>query len=600
MEKEKTKVRKKYKLLSKLFTITSVILFAMVLYINVLPFKYLTILAGALIFLNLLIRFFLCRKKVKRKPRKFFSVLAFILSIVFLGMTFLMFKTFGVLTNMTEDHKEYNFYVLVREESPYRKLEDLNSKSLGFYNDNSELVKKALSNIKEKTTIKDEGYGNLDSLGGDLLSADVDAIVIEESQKIKIENAGKSGNSASVKGFADKTRTIYTFKVKIKNEVSGINVSKDVFNIYVSGMDEYGEVIDSSRSDVNIVVTINPKTKQILLTNIPRDYYVQIHDTVGLKDKMTHSGIYGIETAAATAEDLLGINIDYYIKVNFSSLVNIVDSLGGVEVYSEYDFQSWNGYNFSKGYNRVNGDQALAFVRERKSFNDGDNQRGKNQQALIEAVFRKCTSPSIITKYNSLLNSLDDTVMTNMPMKSITKLAKMQLKEGSKWTITSNSLTGVGGSYYTYTYPYQALYVTVPDEESLELAKSMIKKVSNDEVLAASYDEDSSNVHSVTKSFIAKITKSNSQKVETKVEKIKEEKKEPIVVNPEAENKEENSEENNVEDQNTNTDTNKNDNTSDNGGGDNQNKEDSEDDTSTPIENPITPDPVDDITNNEE
>ena len=532
--KEKKKVKRRYKLLSRLFMITSVILFAMVLYINILPFKYLAIFTGVLVLLNLIIRFFLTKSKVRKKTRKFFSTLAFLLSIIFLAATFLIFKTFGVLADMTQDFTEYTYYVMVLNDSNYNDLKDIDNKEIGYYNDNSEITKKALSALREKITIKDKQYGNIDSLGGELLSSDTPSILLEESQKSKLDNSGMTGGSALVKGFSEKTKVLHKFKVKIKNPKSDINVTKDVFNVYISGMDEYGEVINASRSDVNIVATINPKTKQILLTNIPRDYYVQLHDTTGLKDKMTHAGIYGIDTSAQTAADLLGIKIDYYVKVNFSSLVNIVDALGGVEVYSEYDFQSWNGYNFSKGYNRVGGEEALAFVRERKAFNDGDNQRGKNQQALIEAVFRKCTSPSIITKYNSLLNSLDDSMITNMPMKSITKLAKMQLKEGSKWIITSNSLTGTGGSYYTYTYPYQALYVTVPDEESVELAKSMIKKVSEDEVLAASYDEEASNVHSVTRSFVSRLfggSNNTTKKEEPKKEETK--KEEPINLNPE-------------------------------------------------------------------
>ena len=281
-------------------------------------------------------------------------------------------------------------------------------------------------------------------------------------------------------------------------------------------MDEYGKVSKVSRSDVNMVITVNPKTRQILLTNIPRDYYVQLHDTTGYKDKLTHAGNYGIDTSVATIEDLLGIKINYYIKVNFSSLVKIVNALGGVDVYSEYDFQSWNGYNFTKGYNKVNGKQALAFVRERKTFNQGDNQRGKNQQAMIEAIFRKCTSPSIVVKYNSLLNSLEDSMITDMPMKSIKKLAKMQLVNNQKWTITSNSLTGRGSMEYTYTYGYQSLYVTIPDDDSVNSSKELIAKVTNGEMLESSYDSDSSNVHSVSKSTVYKSSYSNTTTTTTK------------------------------------------------------------------------------------
>ena len=183
--------------------------------------------------------------------------------------------------------------------------------------------------------------------------------------------------------------------------------------------------------------------------------------------------------------------------------------MDGVDVYSEYDFQSWNGYNFTKGYNHVEGKAALAFARERHTFTDGDNQRGKNQQALIEAIFRKCTSSSIITKYNSLLDSLQDSMITDMPMKSITSLAKMQLRDNASWNITSNSLTGTGSYDYTYTYNFQELYVMVPNEDSVTEAKEKINKVASGEKLESSYGKDTSDVHSVSKSQVSKASSSS-------------------------------------------------------------------------------------------
>ena len=437
-------------------------------------------------------------------------MLALLLSIVFLGASFFIYRTLGFLDDMSQEYKIYTYDVLVKSDSTYQELADIADKNLGYYNDNSDATKKAITVLSNKVKTTNEGYGNLESLGADLLSKKTDSILVEESQKIKLDNSGSSGKNESINGFKDKTRILYTFKVKIPVKSDGLNVTKDVFNIYISGMDEYGKVSETSRSDVNMVVTVNPKTKQILLTNIPRDYYVQLHDTTGYKDKLTHAGIYGLDTSVATIEDLLGIKINYYFKVNFSSLVNIIDALGGVDVYSEYDFQSWNGYNFSKGYNSVDGKAGLSFVRERKTFNAGDNQRGKNQQAMIEAIFRKCTKPSIIIKYNSLLNSLEDSMITSMPMRNIIKLAKMQLRDNSKWTITSNSLTGTGSMDYTYTYPYQSLYVTVPDEESVKLSKEMIEKVANGEVLESSYNGDSDTVHSVTKSAVYSSSSSSS------------------------------------------------------------------------------------------
>lgn len=526
--KKKTKKKNKingYKIVGLLLMICSIIFLGAVLLAGVLPIKYLSILIGVLLLLNLIINFFLFKRKIKKKPRKFFTVVALLLSIVFLGGSFYIYKTLGFLEDMSQDYAEYTYSVLVKSDSTYQKLQDISDTNLGYYNNNNDATKKALGTLSKKVSTTNEGYGNLESLGSDLLNKKINSILVEDSQKTKLDNAGSStGSNNAISGFKDKTRVLYKFKVRIPIKSDGINVTKDVINIYISGMDEYGEVQKVSRSDVNMVVTINPKTKQILLTNIPRDYYVQLHDTTGYKDKLTHAGIYGLDTSVETIEDLLGIDINYYFKVNFSSLVNIVDALGGVEVYSEYDFQSWNGYNFSKGYNKVNGKEALSFVRERKTFNEGDNQRGRNQQAMIEAIFRKCTNPSIIIKYNSLLNSLEDSMITDMPMRNITKLAKMQLRNNAKWTITSNSLTGTGSSEYTYTYPYQSLYVTIADEESLKLSKEMIKKVQDGEILESSYNADSSDVHSVTKSSVYKSSSSSTKttKKKTKTKKVTE------------------------------------------------------------------------------
>lgn len=538
-KKERKGKNKGYKFCGILLMIASALLVAIVLYINILPLKYLVLFLGIIIFLNLISDFFLFRKRIKKKPRKFFAFLALLLSVIFTIGSFFIFKTFGLINDMNQDYKIYTYNVLVKQDSSYEKISDISGKVLGYYNDNKPNTKKALSTLSEKVSTENESFGNLESLGNGLLKSESDAIVIEESQNKKMNDAGKT-TSGLLSDFENKTRVIYTFKVKVKEKKDEVNVTKDVFNIYVSGMDEYGKVTEKSRSDVNMIVTVNPKTKQVLLTNIPRDYYVQIHETSGYKDKLTHAGIYGVETSEATLEDLLGIKINYYVKVNFSSLVNIIDALGGVDVYSEYDFQSWNGYNFSKGYNRVDGKAGLSFVRERKTFNTGDNQRGKNQQAMIEAILRKCMSPSIITKYNGLLNSLEDSMITNMPTKSITKLAKMQLKKNSKWTITSNSLTGTGSSEYTYTYPGQALYVTVPDEESLKLSKELIAKVTAGDILESSYSEDSSNVHSVTKSSVSKSTSWSTKKKTSTPTKTKEEVKK-AEVNPVAEDTKTNS-----------------------------------------------------------
>lgn len=510
-KRKKDKKMSVYKFFGIILIISSVILLGMVLYINILPFKYLAILTGVILLINLIFNFFLVRKRVKKKPKKIFLVLSIIFSIIFLIGSFFLYKTFAVLDNFSQKYKIYTYHVVVLNDSSYEEIEDISGKSLGYYNENSDATEKSLTKLGKVVETENEGYGNLESLGVSVLDNEKEAILVEDSKKIKLDSAGNNeSEDNSLSGFSGKTRILYTFKVKAKPESKEVNVTKDVFNVYISGMDQYGEVVEVSRSDVNMILTVNPKTKQILITNIPRDYYVQLHDTSGYKDKLTHAGTYGIDTSVETLEDLLGIDINYYFKVNFSSLENIIDALGGVDVYSEYTFTSWNGYNFTEGYNSVDGKAGLAFARERKTFQDGDNQRGKNQQALIEAIFRKVTSPEIITKYNSLLNSLSDSILTNMPTKSMTSLAKMQLKDNAKWVITSNSLKGIGSYDYTYTYPYQQLYVMVPDEESITEGKDLISKVTSGEVLESSYTGDSTNVHDVTKSSVVRSSSGSS------------------------------------------------------------------------------------------
>ena len=554
MKKRNKKGNFLYKIIGILLILSTLLLIGISIktdFISVLPTKYLIIGGAGLFIINLILDFFLFRKRVKKKPKKIASFFAFIFIIIFLLASFYINKTFGVLDNMSKGTKIYTYHVMVLNDAKYESINDISGTKLGFYNNNSNSIKKAREVLKQKVVTKEEPFGNLEGLGSSLLDKTSDAILVEKSQKDILDRATDvetkevtsslntyggdstsgadsssiSNNKISLSGFSSKTRVLYTFKVEAKLDSKEVDVTKDVFNVYISGMDEYGKVKDVSRSDVNIIATINPKTRQILLTNVPRDYYVQLHDTIGYKDKLTHAGTYGIDTSVKTLEDLLGIEINYYYKVNFSSLKNIVNALGGVEVYSEYDFRSWNGYNFSKGLNRVNGKQALAFARERKAFNDGDNQRGKNQQALIEAIFKKCTSPSIITNYSGLLNSLMDSILTNMNTKSITSLAKMQLKDNSKWTMTSQSLIGTGGSNYTYTAPGQLLYVTIPDEESIAKAKDNIKKVSDGEKLDSSYKYDSSDVHGVTKSYVPKstisYTTSNTKTTTTKKTKTK-------------------------------------------------------------------------------
>lgn len=532
-KKDKVKNKKKgivFKIISILQIVCSVVLFGFVFIIDVLPMKYLLLLLLALAILDIIFFLILFKSRLKKGIKKFFSVISVLLSIVFVVGSFYLYKTYGVISGMIDtDYATYNYSVMVLKDSDYNSVSDIKNEVISYYetktNENKLLVEKVNKLGKES-----KSYTNLNTLATDLLNKETNVIVLEDNYKKTLIDEQDDNEYNEVKDFKDKTKTIYTFSFKVKkdNTSKDVDVVSEVFNIYISGIDTYGTVSSVSRSDVNIVVTVNPNTRQVLLTSIPRDYYVQLHDTTGYKDKLTHAGIYGTDCSIKTIEDLLGIDINYYFKVNFTSLIDIVDALGGVNVYADQSFSTWNGYHFTKGYNKVDGNAALAFVRERKTFANGDRQRGINQQALISAMINKCISKEILTKYTSLLNSVKGSIITNMPTKTMLSLVKMQLKNNTSWTISTNSLDGTNASKYTYSYSYQQLYVMEPKEESVEKGKELINKVLNGEVLESSYTDSDGTVHSVTKSNVSKKS-STSSKITVKKEKVKkEEVKEPV------------------------------------------------------------------------
>ena len=242
-----------------------------------------------------------------------------------------------------------------------------------------------------------------------------------------------------------------------------------------------------------MIVTINPNTHTVLLTSIPRDYYVQLHSTTGYKDKLTHAGLYGIDMSMNTIGDFMDTEIDYYVKVGFQSVIKLVDLVGGVDIYSDTSFKSHCGDGgakrvyIKKGMNHLNGAQALSSARERYAYSNGDIHRGQNQQQVIEAVLNKIiTNKSLLLKYDSLLNSFSELYKTNIPKELITLLIKQQLEDMSSWTIEKQTLNGYDGSNYTYSWPNQYLYVMIPDTKSVEKAVKKIDEVLNPPVVEES------------------------------------------------------------------------------------------------------------------
>ena len=255
-------------------------------------------------------------------------------------------------------------------------------------------------------------------------------------------------------------------------------VTDEVYTVYVSGIDTRGAMTSSSRSDVNIILTINARTKQILMISTPRDYFVPLSISNGVPDKLTHAGIYGVNVSMDTLDMLYDININYYFRLNFGGFIKIIDALGGITLNSDYDFDSQNetGYHFNKGENHVNGEQALVFSRERYAFKEGDRQRGRNQMAVIQGVVDKVTQPSFLKNYLSVMDSLDGCFETNIPYDLIASLVRKQLDEGGSWQVLSYSVNGTGDTQKPYSMSAKA-YVMVPDQTTVDKAKVLMNKV---------------------------------------------------------------------------------------------------------------------------
>ena len=484
-KKNAKKISKFSLVIQVLFLILTFLFIYFLFKLQVLPFKIFLIVLIGLALANLIT--FLILKFSNKKIIKIIPILG--IGGLFYGV-YSLANTSNILSNMNVNYKTNNYAVIVKKESSYEKIDDLNNKEISYLVDDKENI-----NNKLKIEYNEKEYDDVTTMVNDLLSEKTDSIILEQSYLDMLNDS-----ESSVNNFSEKVRIIYNFEVntKVTDLVKNVNTTKESFIIYLSGIDTYGPVSSVSRTDANMLVVVNPKTRQILLVSIPRDYYVDLVGKNG-KDKFTHSGIYGIDTSVKTLEKLLDIDINYYFKINFSSLIKIVDSIGGVDVYSKYTFTSKDGYNYTNGYNHVNGKEALSFTRERKSFAAGDRVRNMNQQAMFEAILRKCTSSSILTRYNSLLNSLKSSFITNMPSNSLTGLIKKQLNDGKKWNVSSIALDGTNGKEYTYSYKGGKLYVMIPDTKTIDAAKEKINEVFDGSILDSSYDEDATNVKTVTK-----------------------------------------------------------------------------------------------------
>ena len=337
------------------------------------------------------------------------------------------------------------------------------------------------------TEVQTKEYAGLTELADGILNGEVNAMLLNSGYLSVYEDMdGYTDFSTKIKevGTVEVESTIQSAEESTPVEpITTANGGK-VYTIYLSGIDTRGEMTAKSRSDVNIIATVNTDTHEILLVSTPRDYFVPLSISGGAPDKLTHAGIYGIDVCMDTLGMLYDIDINYYFRINFGGFVKVIDALGGITVNSDYDFDSKNilGYHFNKGENYVNGEQALIFARERYAFQEGDRQRGKNQMEVIRGVVKKALSPEILTSYSSILSSLDGCFGTNITYEEIAQILQQQLTNGGDWTIVSYSVDGTGATEKPYSMSQKA-YVMVPNYDTVNKAKSLMEKIRNGEVV---------------------------------------------------------------------------------------------------------------------
>lgn len=474
--------------LSAILLVCGIMLISRVMKLNVLTTPYMVILIASVIVVTGVIAF-LQKWMVSGIITKVIAVAMSVIMVIgsrYLGATS---KALDKMSGMKTQIDNVCVYVL--KDSAYESINDLKDASFGIAQTLDRTnTDKALDMIvsETRTSLVPKEYSGAMQLVDALYNKEVDAIVLNSSFLSVFEGVD---NYSDVE---DRIRSVWSADIKTdvvdnnndnntENPTDPYDQYKDylyggddVFTLYVSGIDTNGSPMVNRNSDVNILITVNTKTRQILMINTPRDFYVPLSISNGVKDKLTHAGCYGIQVSVDTLEMLYGVNIDDYIKINFTGFVDVINQLGGVNVYSDYDFTSSSGIHYNKGYNQLTGDQALWFARERHSFGSGDRQRGKNQMAVIKAIIDKCTSTDALLNYENLLSAVTSSIATSMSSDEITNLIKMQLSDMKGWDIQTYSVDGKGDNLMTFSLTAPN-YVMVPTQSTVDMAKEYLRQI---------------------------------------------------------------------------------------------------------------------------
>lgn len=467
-------------ILAVIHIVVTCIFLGELLYLNIIPVWLFILICFVLLVLCAMAFLMSFAGKKVRAIGKIVSIIMVIISVI--GAYYISYasKALDGIAGGNTKTDVINIYVMKADAAKdINDAKDYTFGIMGVYdrtNTDKTLVKIKELVGKEVSTKEYEGYLQLVQA---LYDGEVEAIILNEAYIAQITD------NEEYASFEIVTKILHNESHATELDVdTDKNVNDNTFALYLTGIDIRGKITNTSRSDVNIIAIVNPDTKQILLINTPRDYYVPLSISEGVGDKLTHAGIYGVDVSMETLEMLYDMELDYYFRVNFTGFEKVIDALGGVEVYSEYSFRtSESNYKINKGMNTLNGKQALAFVRERQSLPSGDNQRGKNQMALIEAIIDKAASSSILNDFTGLMESLEGSFQTSMSSTQISSLVRMQLEEGGSWNVVNYAVEGTGASMHVYSMSSK-VYVTIPDYTTVDIAKKLIQMVYDGETLS--------------------------------------------------------------------------------------------------------------------
>lgn len=455
--------------------VVSVLAVVMIWRLNVL--SNLLLAAVGIILAVLIVVFRLLMGDARKKPRFVAGfILAILVSVVLCVAGIALYRVNDTLRGVTDaEYETTEMGVYVLTDDPAQTITDAAGYEFGILSTQGrEDTDSAISQINENlgSDIATKEYADAVSLAQGLLDGDCGAMLMNKGfLDVITETEG-------YESFADQIRELdsYSLKSAIENDDSD-ELPEGVFTVYISGIDVSGDISTKSRSDVNILAVVNTNTHQVQLINTPRDYYVPLSISDGVKDKLTHAGIYGVKVSKDTLGMLYGIDINYFFRINFSGFQELIDALGGITVNSAVEFDA-GGYHFNQGANTLNGEQALAFSRERHAFASGDRQRGENQMAVITGVIQKMQSPAILQNFSQLMDGIEGSFESDISYGLLTGMVKDQLSGGGSWNVASYSVDGSGMTATTYSMN-QPLYVMDPDMSTVEHAKELIQNVVN-------------------------------------------------------------------------------------------------------------------------